>query len=146
MKKLKAMGIYSLIVIVLSIVLYKWPTNHKIIGGDKDAGGCLVGAGYTWCEIKQKCLRVWEEPCQTSTTKESFNHQGYLKQEDGLWFLIYEQPGQPAIRANLYSDSNTYSNGEIWTSGDRVNLQGNIIPSPISKWIEAEVLNLEKIK
>ena len=24
---------------------------------------CLASAGYTWCESKQKCLRVWEEPC-----------------------------------------------------------------------------------
>ena len=33
------------------------------IGGDRDAGGCLVGAGYSWCAVKNKCLRVWEEPC-----------------------------------------------------------------------------------
>lgn len=39
-------------------------TEEKIIGGDKDEGGCLIGAGYSWCELKQKCLRVWEEPCE----------------------------------------------------------------------------------
>jgi len=33
------------------------------VGGDRDEGGCLIGAGYSWCEPKQKCLRVWEEPC-----------------------------------------------------------------------------------
>lgn len=38
-------------------------TEPKVIGGDKDAGGCLVGAGYSWCEAKQKCIRVWEENC-----------------------------------------------------------------------------------
>ena len=37
--------------------------EELIIGGDKDKGGCLIGAGYSWCEVKQKCLRVWEEPC-----------------------------------------------------------------------------------
>lgn len=36
---------------------------NKPIGGDIDEGGCIVGAGYTWCEIKNKCLRTWEEPC-----------------------------------------------------------------------------------
>ena len=35
-----------------------------VIGGDVDEGGCLIAAGYTWCEPKQKCLRVWEEPCE----------------------------------------------------------------------------------
>ena len=38
--------------------------NQQLIGGDTDEHGCLIIAGYSWCEIKQKCLRVWEEPCQ----------------------------------------------------------------------------------
>lgn len=36
----------------------------ELIGGQKDEHGCLGPAGYSWCEIKQKCLRVWEEPCE----------------------------------------------------------------------------------
>ena len=35
-----------------------------IVGGDKDEYGCIGSAGYSWCEAKQKCLRVWEEPCE----------------------------------------------------------------------------------
>ena len=42
----------------------KFMPQPKIIGGDKDAGGCLIGAGYSWCEVRQKCLRVWEEKCE----------------------------------------------------------------------------------
>jgi hypothetical protein len=38
--------------------------QETLIGGDKDNGGCLIGAGYSWCENKQKCLRVWEEACE----------------------------------------------------------------------------------
>ncbi len=41
-------------------------TEPELIGGDTDEGGCLIGAGYSWCEPKQKCLRVWEEPCTDS--------------------------------------------------------------------------------
>lgn len=33
------------------------------IGGQRDEHGCLGPAGYSWCESKQKCLRVWEEKC-----------------------------------------------------------------------------------
>ena len=40
----------------------------KIIGGEKDSHGCLIAAGYSWCEAKQKCLRIWEEPCEGTTT------------------------------------------------------------------------------
>ena len=36
----------------------------QIIGGDKDVHGCIPSAGYSWCEEKQKCLRVWEEECE----------------------------------------------------------------------------------
>lgn len=42
-------------------------TEEKLIGGDKDDHGCLIGAGYSWCEEKQKCLRVWEEECAESS-------------------------------------------------------------------------------
>lgn len=34
-----------------------------LIGGNRDENGCLLGAGYSWCELKQKCLRIWDEPC-----------------------------------------------------------------------------------
>ena len=42
--------------------------NRKLIGGDKDEYGCIGSAGYSWCDEKQKCIRVWEEECASSTT------------------------------------------------------------------------------
>jgi len=39
--------------------------SDELIGGAKDEGGCLIAAGYSWCERKNKCLRTWEEPCLT---------------------------------------------------------------------------------
>ena len=38
-------------------------TNQPLIGGQTDEGGCLIAAGYSWCEPKKKCLRIWEESC-----------------------------------------------------------------------------------
>jgi hypothetical protein len=52
--------------------------GEQVIGGDKDEGGCLVGAGYSWCEIKKKCLRVWEEPCVAEEEQAMF--EAYLNQ------------------------------------------------------------------
>ena len=43
-------------------------TTEELIGGDRDKHGCLIAAGYSWCEEKQKCLRVWEEGCGDITT------------------------------------------------------------------------------
>lgn len=42
--------------------------SQQIIGGDKDDHGCLIAAGYSWCEPKQKCVQVWEEGCDDVTT------------------------------------------------------------------------------
>lgn len=39
------------------------PKQEAMVGGDRDEHGCIGSAGYTWCEAKQKCLRLWEEPC-----------------------------------------------------------------------------------
>jgi hypothetical protein len=38
--------------------------EEELIGGERDKHGCLGPAGYSWCEEKKKCLRVWEEPCE----------------------------------------------------------------------------------
>lgn len=42
--------------------------EEESIGGETDEHGCLTSAGYSWCEEKDKCLRVWEEGCDRITT------------------------------------------------------------------------------
>ena len=34
--------------------------KQSMIGGDKDAHGCIGSAGYSWCEKTQSCERPWE--------------------------------------------------------------------------------------
>ena len=41
------------------------------IGGETDANGCLVAAGYSWCEPLGKCVRPWEEACANSSTADT---------------------------------------------------------------------------
>jgi hypothetical protein len=55
---------------VLSLVLISGCSKEsdQVIGGDKDEHGCLIAAGYSWCEAKQKCLRTWEEECGSTGT------------------------------------------------------------------------------
>lgn len=40
-----------------------YPCGEPLVGGDRDEHGCIGSAGYSWCEEKQKCLRIWEENC-----------------------------------------------------------------------------------
>ena len=35
-----------------------------MVGGQRDLNNCLTGAGYTWCESSQSCIRQWETPCE----------------------------------------------------------------------------------
>jgi hypothetical protein len=35
----------------------------QLVGNDSDEHGCKASAGYSWCEAKHKCLRIWEEAC-----------------------------------------------------------------------------------
>src|SRR4030042_1984336 len=41
--------------------------TQPLVGNDRDKHGCIPSAGYSWCEVKQKCLRTWEEPCDGVT-------------------------------------------------------------------------------
>src|SRR3990167_844774 len=36
------------------------PTSTDKIGGNRDSHGCLTGAGYSWCELGDSCVRFWE--------------------------------------------------------------------------------------
>ncbi len=42
------------------------PEEERVVGGDRDAHGCIGSAGYRWCEPKAKCMRFWEESCYTA--------------------------------------------------------------------------------
>jgi predicted lipoprotein with Yx(FWY)xxD motif len=57
--------------ICAAILIFGCTQPSGPIGGEKDSHGCLVAAGYSWCDAKQKCLRIWEENCTTACTQEA---------------------------------------------------------------------------
>ncbi|MFW6312031.1 MAG: eight-cysteine-cluster domain-containing protein [Nanoarchaeota archaeon] len=60
-----------LIIILLISFLSSCAITGRQIGGETDEHGCFIGAGYSWCEAKQKCIRVWEENCTDITIIEN---------------------------------------------------------------------------
>ena len=34
------------------------------VGGERDDNNCLTGAGFSWCETSQSCIRRWVTPCE----------------------------------------------------------------------------------
>jgi hypothetical protein len=82
-------------------------SGQPLLGGDRDEHGCIGSAGYSWCESKQKCLRIWEEAC---TDGVNFVKSGVAaKNNPGLQkdklYLIYEEPGKPAQSVILNFDA-----------------------------------------
>ncbi|KRG37569.1 hypothetical protein C7E25_04145 [Stenotrophomonas maltophilia] len=55
----------ALLVLVACASPDKAPTHAEatatpMVGGDRDAHGCIGSAGYQWCEHSQRCERPWE--------------------------------------------------------------------------------------
>lgn len=42
------------------VLVYGPVDSSRLIGGDKDAHGCKASAGYTWSEVRQECIRLFE--------------------------------------------------------------------------------------
>lgn len=55
----------------INSVINKETPTQTLVGGDEDEHGCKASAGYSWCEIKQKCLRIWEEKCEEAKVEEA---------------------------------------------------------------------------
>ena len=45
------------------------PGGEQLVGGQRDEHGCLGPAGYSWCEARKKCIRVWETYCTATPPK-----------------------------------------------------------------------------
>lgn len=64
---------WEIVLLVIAIVAVVWlgwylaqsySQNRMMPGSDRDSHGCIPSAGYSWCEAKQQCVRVWETPCE----------------------------------------------------------------------------------
>lgn len=71
MKPLTKLVIFFALIIVIVSGIFIFTTNNtdKLVGGQTDNNECLVAAGYSWCESKSKCLRIFEEFCPDEVTK-----------------------------------------------------------------------------
>jgi len=48
--------------------------DQPLVGNDKDLHGCIGSAGYSWCELKNKCLRPWEEKCENTPAPQTLSY------------------------------------------------------------------------
>jgi hypothetical protein len=101
MRKIKFLSFFFLSIILggcslrpTSVINPPSPTL-PLVGNDKDIHGCIGSAGYTWCERKDKCLRIWEEACFENVSQEiqSLLAQKYNKPIGDVKITISKQEG-----------------------------------------------------
>lgn len=55
---------------IVAAAAYFWNAGDmQPIGGGRDEHGCLIAAGYAWCEARQACERPFERYCTAATPK-----------------------------------------------------------------------------
>ena len=42
--------------------------SAEMVGNDKDEHGCIASAGYTWSEVQQNCIRLFESGIRLEAT------------------------------------------------------------------------------
>ena len=85
--------------------------NQELIGGQTDEYGCLTAAGYTWCEEREKCLRLWEENCGPASLDQAFTVLKDLRQQamDNSLSTSYPEAGEMIWLAESTADESTES-------------------------------------
>ena len=41
----------------------------KVVGGDRDVHGCIASAGYTYSQLRNECVRVFEQKIKLNEVK-----------------------------------------------------------------------------
>lgn len=59
-------------------------SQPPLVGGDRDAHGCIASAGYQWCERTGRCERSWELAKQ----------EGFSLDEEGFKVFCSTPPTQ----------------------------------------------------
>lgn len=88
-------------------------------GNDRDPHGCIISAGYTWCQVQERCVRLWEDGVKME----------YLEKADGedtAQYNAYLLFSSDSVKVELFDVRlekplvlNRISSGSgIWSEGD----------------------------
>jgi len=93
------------------------PSDSAIVGNDSDEHGCKGSAGYSWCELKGKCVRNWEEPCLKSETTSTSGAKTTTTRtyENGVKEISVENAGRWELNKTVTIVNDSYKSMEIVT-------------------------------
>jgi hypothetical protein len=81
----------------------------EIVGNDRDAHGCIGTAGYTWSQIRQECIRIFESGQLLSPIDKSETSAAFVVYGANWSKLELFSPTSSTSIILLKSENDTYS-------------------------------------
>lgn len=72
-------------------------TESVVVGNDKDEHGCIASAGYVWSEVKQDCIRLWEEGVRMESLSNKENIAYLIFSADSTHVELFFSDDQPHV-------------------------------------------------
>ena len=95
-------------------------TDTKVVvGTDKDAHGCVASAGYRWSQLRNQCIRVFEEGYRLNTIEqlegENISNSAFVvfEEEGGSRAELFLPDGSKPVMLNKEKDG-VYKNS-VWS-------------------------------
>lgn len=88
--------------------IFESSPSGQLVGGDVDEHGCKGSAGYSWCESKKKCLRIWEEGCPQANDNELIKQALFKKNN---W------PDDGTLTLTISTNDGKYASGGVTAEG-----------------------------
>lgn len=76
----------------------------QLVGGDRDAHGCIPSAGYTWSEARKDCIRLFEQGIRVESADSTRQQAFIVFSPDSAvaeLFLPDRKEGELLYRRNL---------------------------------------------
>lgn len=95
-----------------------------LLGGDRDAHGCIGSAGYSWCAAKEKCFRSWEEEC-------------FVSAEEGARYGLAEKYGKTPDKVFVRIEEETaeYARGRVLHTAQGPSVGGLLAAKFNGQWL-----------
>jgi hypothetical protein len=93
------------------------PTQTQIVGNDKDIHGCIGSAGYSWCELKQKCLRPFEEKCVENTITPTIDETATIISAVKKALVVEHGPDANSLNVTVSKIQGLYAQGGASATG-----------------------------
>lgn len=105
-------------------------TTEQVVGGDRDKHGCIGSAGYSWSQVKNTCVKIWEAGIQLTSVPSS-SQAAYIifsadKQKVEVFLPSETTPGSFIMNK---SNGNIYSEGKykLTTTGGYILLKDEAV-------------------